>query len=38
MSNNPLDKFEQGIQDAYKNYELPYSSSEFTQVSRRLFR
>jgi PKD repeat protein len=33
-----LDKFEQGIQDAYKNYELPYSSSEFTQVSRRLFR
>jgi PKD repeat protein len=38
MNNNPLDKFEQGIQDAYKNYELPYSSSEFTQVSRRLFR
>jgi len=38
MSNNPLDKFEQGIQDAYKNYELPYSSSEFTQVSRRLLR
>jgi PKD repeat protein len=38
MSNNPLDKFEQGIQDAYKNYELPYSSSEFSQVSRRLFR
>ena len=38
MSNNPLDKFEQGIQDAYKNYELPYSSSEFTQLSRRLLR
>lgn len=38
MNNNPLDKFEQGIQDAYKNYELPYSSSEFTQVSRRLLR
>jgi PKD repeat protein len=38
MSNNPLDKFEQGIQDAYKNYELPYSSSEFSQVSRRLLR
>lgn len=38
MSNNPLDKFEQGIQDAYKNYELPYSSSEFAQVSRRLLR
>lgn len=38
MNNNPLDKFEQGIQDAYKNYELPYSSSEFAQVSRRLLR
>lgn len=38
MSNNPLDRFEQGIQDAYKNYELPYSSSEFAQVSRRLVR
>lgn len=38
MNRNPLDKFEQGIQDAYKNYELPYSSSEFSQVSRRLFR
>lgn len=38
MSNNPLDKFEQGIQDAYKNYELPYSSSEWTQVSRRILR
>jgi PKD repeat protein len=38
MNRNPLDKFEQGIQEAYKNYELPYSSSEFTQVSRRLFR
>ncbi|MFM2226886.1 MAG: hypothetical protein RL664_229 [Bacteroidota bacterium] len=38
MNNNPLDKFEQGIQDAYKNYELPYSSSEFSQVSRRLLR
>ena len=38
MNNNPLDKFEQGIQEAYKNYELPYSSSEFAQVSRRLLR
>jgi PKD repeat protein len=38
MNRNQLDKFEQGIQEAYKNYELPYSSSEFTQVSRRLFR
>ena len=38
MNNNPLDKFEQGIQYAYKNYELPYSSSEFAQVSRRLLR
>jgi len=38
MINNPLDKFEQGIQDAYKNYELPYSSSEWTQVSRRILR
>ena len=38
MNRNPLDKFEQGIQDAYNNYELPYSSSEFSQVSRRLFR
>jgi hypothetical protein len=38
MSNNPLDKFEQGIQEAYKNYELPYSSSEWTQVSRRILR
>jgi len=38
MNRNPLDKFEQGIQDAYKNYELPYSSSEFSQVGRRLFR
>ena len=38
MNRNPLDKFEQGIQEAYKNYELPYSSSEFTQVSRRLLR
>ena len=38
MNNNPLDKFEQGIQEAYKNYELPYSSSEFTQLSRRLLR
>jgi PKD repeat protein len=38
MNRNPLDKFEQGIQDAYKNYELPYSSSEWTQVSRRIFR
>jgi hypothetical protein len=38
MSNNPLDKFERGIQDAYKNYELPYSSSEWTQVSRRILR
>lgn len=38
MSNNPLDKFEQGIQDAYSNYELPYSSSEWTQVSRRILR
>jgi PKD repeat protein len=38
MNRNPLDKFEQGIQEAYKNYELPYSSSEFSQVSRRLLR
>jgi PKD repeat protein len=38
MNRNPLDKFEQGIQEAYKNYELPYSSSEFAQVSRRLLR
>ena len=38
MNRNPLDKFEQGIQEAYKNYELPYSSSEYTQVSRRLLR
>ena len=38
MNRNPLDKFEQGIQDAYKNYELPCSSSEFTQMSRRLLR
>ena len=38
MNRNPLDKFEQGIQEAYNNYELPYSSSEFSQVSRRLFR
>ena len=38
MNRNPLDKFEQGIQEAYKNYELPYSSSEFTQISRRLLR
>lgn len=38
MSNNPLDKFEQGIQEAYSNYELPYSSSEWTQVSRRILR
>jgi len=33
-----LDKFEQGIQEAYKNYELPYSSSEWTQVSRKILR
>jgi PKD repeat protein len=38
MQNNPLDKFEQGIQEAYKNYELPYSSSEWTQVSRKILR
>ena len=38
MNRNPLDKFEQGIQEAYKNYELPYSSSEFSQVCRRLLR
>ena len=38
MNRNPLDKFEQGIQEAYKNYELPYSSSEFSQLSRRLLR
>ena len=38
MHNNPLDKFEQGIQEAYKNYELPYSSSEWTQVSRKILR
>ena len=38
MSNNPLDKFEQGIQEAYNNYELPYSSSEWSQVSRRILR
>jgi PKD repeat protein len=38
MNRNPLDKFEQGIQEAYKNYELPYSSSEFSKVSRRLLR
>ena len=38
MNRNPLDKFEQGIQEAYKNYELPYSSSEFTQISKRLLR
>jgi PKD repeat protein len=38
MSNNPLDKFEQGIQEAYNNYELPYSSSEWSQVSRRIIR
>ena len=38
MNRNPLDKFEQGIQDAYKNYELPYSSTEFSQVSRKLLR
>ena len=38
MSNNPLDRFEQGIQEAYNNYELPYSSSEWTQVSRRILR
>lgn len=38
MSNNPLDKFEHGIQEAYNNYELPYSSSEWTQVSRRIIR
>ncbi len=38
MNINPLDKFEQGIQDAYRNYEIPYSSSEYTQVSRRLMR
>ena len=38
MNRNPLDKFEQGIQEAYKNYELPYSSSEFTQISRRMLR
>jgi PKD repeat protein len=38
MNNNPLDKFEQGIQEAYSNYELPYSSSEWTQVSRRIIR
>ena len=38
MSRNPLDKFEQGIQEAYNNYELPYSSSEWSQVSRRILR
>jgi hypothetical protein len=38
MNRNPLDKFEQGIQDAYKNYEIPYSSSEWTKVSRRILR
>ncbi len=38
MNRNPLDKFEQEIQDAYKNYELPYSSSEWTQVSRKILR
>lgn len=38
MNNNPLDKFEQGIQEAYKNYELPYSSSEFSSLSRKLLR
>jgi hypothetical protein len=38
MSNNPLDKFEQGIQEAYKNYELPYSNSEWTKVSRKVLR
>jgi hypothetical protein len=38
MNRNPLDKFEQGIQEAYNNYELPYSSSEWSQVSRRILR
>jgi len=38
MNNNPLDKFEQGIQEVYKNYELPYSSSEFSSLSRKLLR
>lgn len=38
MINNPLDKFEQSIQEAYKNFEIPYSSSEWSKVSRRVLR
>ena len=38
MNRNPLDEFEQGIQEAYKNYKLPFSESEWTQISRKILR